>query len=109
MLAVKGNQGHLHEDVRDLFQGAEQFVFEGVPYDFTRSVNKDHGRIETRECWVVTDPDCLQTKKQWAGLKEVVKVIAHQETTAGVAVQPRYYISSLDAPAERLLSAIRSH
>ena len=112
VLAVKGNQGHLHEDVRDLFQGAEEFGFEGVPYDFTWSVNKDHGRIETRECWVVTDPDCLeylQTKKQWAGLKAVVKVIAHRETTAGVAVQPRYYISSLDAPAERLLSAIRSH
>ena len=61
---------------------------------------------------MVTDPDCLdylQTKKQWAGLKAVVKVIANRETTAGVAVQPRYYISSLDAPAERLLSAIRSH
>ena len=35
VLAVKGNQGHLHEDVRDLFPGAEEFGFEGVPYDFT--------------------------------------------------------------------------
>ncbi len=69
MLAVKKNQGQLYEDVRDLFQGAEEFGFEGVPYDFARTVNKNHGRIETRQCWVIYDPDCLdylQDRQQWA-------------------------------------------
>ena len=67
-------------------------------------MNKGHGRIETRECWVITAPDCLDylgTRKQWAGLKAVVKVNARRETADGATVQSRYYISSLKAPAER--------
>ena len=59
LLAVKENQGRLYDDVRDLFEGAEEYDFEGVPYDFARTLNKGHGRLETRQCWVITDPDCL--------------------------------------------------
>ena len=42
-------------------------------------MNKNHGRLETRQCWVITDPDCLdyiQTRQQWAKLNAVVKVTA---------------------------------
>ena len=112
LLAVKENQGQLYEDIRDLFQGAEEFGFEGVPYDFARTVNKNHGRIETRQCWVITDPTCLdyvQNRPQWANLNAVVKVTAHRETATGTSVQSRYYISSLAATAKTLLEATRSH
>ena len=104
VLAVKDNQGRLYDDVRDLFQGAEEFGFEGVPHDHARTLNKGHGRIETRECL-----DYPQTWKQWSGLKAVLKITARRETSAGVTVQSRYYISSLDAPAGKLLSAVRNH
>ena len=110
VLAVKQNQGHLFEDVRDLFQGAEEFGFEGVPLDFARTVEKGHGRIESRECWVVADPGCLEyleNGKQWAGLEAAVKVPAWRETDRGVSIQSRYYISSLKTPAARMLQAIR--
>ena len=40
VLAVKDNQGRLYDDVRDLFQGAEEFGFEGVPHDHARTLNK---------------------------------------------------------------------
>ncbi len=66
VLALKENQGQLYDDVRDLFQGAEEFGFEGVPHDYARTLNKGDGRLETRECWAVTDPeslDYLQTKR----------------------------------------------
>jgi predicted transposase YbfD/YdcC len=112
LLAVKENQGNLYEDVRDLFQGAEEFGFEGVPYDYARTVNKNHGRIETRQCWVITDPTCLdyiQNRQQWAKLDAVVKVTAHRETGAETSVQSRYYISSLAGQAKTLLEAARSH
>ncbi len=39
----------------------------------------------------------------------MVKVVGRRETPAGTTVQPRYYISSLDAPAERLLKVVRTH
>ena len=93
-------------------EGAQEFDFEGVPYDFARPVNKNHGRLETRQCWVITDPDCLdyiQTRQQWAKLNAVVKVTAQREMATGTSVQSRYYISSLASQAKTLLEAARSH
>ena len=112
VLAVKENQGQLNGDLRDLFHGAEEYGYEGVPHDYARTLNKGHGRIETRECWVITDPDCLDylgTKTQWSGLRAAVKVSARRETAEGATVHSRYYISSLEAPAEKMLEAVRSH
>ena len=120
MLAVKENQGQLHEGIRDLFEGAAALGFDGVPpvqargrlYDYARSVDKGHGRVERRECWTITEADCLDyldPQGQWPQLMAAVKVVGHRETTAGGASQPRYYISSLSPPAEQLLAAIRSH
>ena len=43
VLALKENQGQLYEDVRDLFEGAEEFGFGGVPHDYATTLNKDHG------------------------------------------------------------------
>ena len=60
MLALQENQGQLYEDVRDRFEGAEEFGFGGVPHDYATTLNKDHGRIERRECWTISDPSCLE-------------------------------------------------
>ena len=112
VLTVKENQGQLHEGIRDLFEGAEALDFDGVSYDHTETVEKGHGRLERRECWVITDQDCLDyldPQGQWPQLKAAVRVVGHRQTTEGSTSQPRYYISSLAASAEQLLAAIRSH
>ena len=59
LLAVKENQGRLYGDIRDLFEGAEEAGFDGVPHDYATTLNKGRGRIERRECWVIRDPVCL--------------------------------------------------
>ena len=100
----------LEEEVRDLFEGAQAFGFEGAPHDYARTVNKNHGRLETRQCWVITDPGCLdyiQTRQQWAKLNAVVKVTARREIATETSVHSRYYISSLAGQAKTLLSATR--
>ena len=112
VLAVKDNQGQLHEDLRDLFGGAEEFGFAGVPHDYATTLNKGHGRIERRECWVIADPaslEYLRAGQEWPKLRSVVKVAGRRETDQGTEVQPRYYISSVEASAERLLDVVRSH
>ena len=84
-------------------KGAEEFGFEGVPHGYATTLNKDHGRIERRECRAISDPSCLEylsTWQDWPNLRSVVKVVGRRETSEGTMVQPRYYISSLDAPAE---------
>ena len=112
VLAVKENQGQPHEGIRDLFAGAEALGFDGVPYDYSQTVNKGHGRVERRECWAITETDCLDyinPHGQWPQLNAAIKVIGHRETAADAISQPRYYISSRAAPAGQLLAAVRSH
>ena len=112
LLAVKQNQGRLYDDVRDLFEGAEESGFDGVPHDYATTLNKGHGRIERRECWAISDPACLEylsTAGDWSGLRSVVKVECRRETESGATVQARYYISSLEASAHRQLAAVRAH
>ena len=102
----------MYQDVRDLFDGAEELGWDGVPYDYATTLNKGHGRIERRECWAISDPSCLgylSTGGDWPGLCSVVRVVGRRDTDTGITVQPRYYISSLDVSAERLLEAVRAH
>ncbi len=103
VLAVKENQGRLHEGIQDLFEGAEALGFDETPYDHAETVDKGHGRVERRECWVITDQDCLDyldPQGQWPQLKAAVRVVGHRQTAEGGTSQPRYYISSLSASAE---------
>ena len=112
VLAVKKNQGRLHEDIRDLFEGAAEAGFDGVPHDYATTLNKGHGRIERRECWTISDPACLEylgTAGDWPGLRSVGKVACHRETDTGITVQTKYYISSLAGSAGQLPKAARSH
>ena len=96
MLALKENQGQLYEDVQDRFEGTAEFDFggvrlRGVPHDYATTLNQDHGRIERRECWTISDPACLEylsTGQDWPGLRSVVKVVGRRETPAGTTVQP---------------------
>lgn len=112
VLAVKQNQGRLYEDLADLFEAAEAAGFEGVPYDYATTLNKNHGRLERRECWTINDPGCLDylsTGQEWPGLCSVVMVVGQRETETGTTVQPRYFISSLNLPAGQMLAAVRAH
>ena len=56
LLAVKANQGELHRNIKDVFWCNEREGFDGVAHDHREQVNKGHGRLETRKCWVITDP-----------------------------------------------------
>ena len=98
--------------MKDLFEEAEATGFEGVPYDYATTLNQNHGRRERRECWAISDPECLEylsTGKEWPGLRSVVKVVGRREAETGNTVQPRYFISSLNVSAEQLLDAVRAH
>ena len=112
VLAVKENQGQLYENIRDLFEGAEALGFDGMPYYYAQTIDKGHGRVERRECWVITDQDgldYLDPQRRWPQLKAAVRVVGHRQTPEGAASHPRYYISSLASSAEQLLAVVRSH
>lgn len=112
VLSLKQNQGNLYEDVKELFDGAFQFGFEDIDYDTYETVEKGHGRIETRRCWAISDPQGLsyiRSLSEWKNLTSVAMVKAERRIGDSVSVEKRYYISSLKGDARQLLWAIRGH
>jgi predicted transposase YbfD/YdcC len=110
VISLKGNQGNLHKDVKDYFTWAEKINYRDIEYDYCETVEKGHGRIETRRCWVTEDIDWLEEKDVWAGLKSIVMVEAEREVIGkAISVERRYFISSLSANAKESLNAVRSH
>ena len=86
VLAVKENQGQLYESIQDLFEGAEALGFDETPYDHAQTVDKGHGRVERRECWVITEPDCLDyldPQEQWPQLKAAIRVVGPPHHRSG--------------------------
>jgi predicted transposase YbfD/YdcC len=66
VLALKGNQGNLVDEVENYFQQAESIDFEGVEYDAIGSKECAHGRVEKREVYTTEDIDWLPQKKDFS-------------------------------------------
>jgi predicted transposase YbfD/YdcC len=112
LLAVKENQGNLYEDIQDLFEDDQPYNFEGAPYDYAKSVNKDHGRIEIRQCWTISDLEYLaqiRERERWHGLKSLVRLVSERRIGDESEIQTRYFITSLESNAEKILKVKRSH
>lgn len=110
VLALKGNQGLLHEDVANYFGWAEKSGFKEIAYSFAETLEKDHGRIEQRRCWATGDVEWLEQKAAWRGLQSIVMVEAEREVIGKErTLERRYFISSLPAEAQALLEAVRGH
>jgi len=109
VLALKGNQGTLREDV-ELF-AAEQKAngFKDTKVSRHQTVDGDHGRIETRTYTAIYDVAWLQERHDWPGLRGVVMVESTREFGDKIEQETRFYITSLVWLAIQLGSAIRSH
>lgn len=112
LLAVKENQGHLFEDVQYLFEVDVAQGFAYATHSYAKTVNKGHGRIETRECWATEKEEYLslvRKHQQWKNLKSIVRIVSQRQIGEKIEVQTRYFISSLPAHAKTILKAKRSH
>jgi predicted transposase YbfD/YdcC len=111
LLSVKENQGHLFEDIQYLFDVDVAHGYERE-HSYSKTVNKGHGRIETRECWAVDNERYLslvRKREQWKGLKSIVRIVSQRQIGEEIEVQTRYFISSLPADAQVILKIKRSH
>ncbi len=112
ILAGKENQGHLYEDIHDLFEDDWKYNFEGAPYSYAKTVNKNHGRIEIRQCWSISNPEYLANIRnldRWKGVKSLVMILSERQIGEEREVQDRYYITSLESDAKKILQAKRSY
>jgi predicted transposase YbfD/YdcC len=111
VLCLKGNQGSLHEETRYFFDEAQKMKFHDVPYRYHETVEKDHGRIEIRRCWMVEDIaiQWLAREDQWPGLASIAAIEAERRTGKKKTKETRYFISSLTGNVEELAEAARKH
>ena len=107
VLALKGNQGTLREDV-------ELFVAEQKAWNFTdakvtrhRTVDGDHGRIETRTTTAIHDIAWLQQRHAWPGLNGVVMVESIREMS-GAAWAPQRLSTRHASTSLRWLARLNS-
>jgi predicted transposase YbfD/YdcC len=103
VIALKGNQGTLHEDVVLFLEDEDSCRFQHEEND------KGHGRIEQRVAVVSHDIDWLQEIHKWPELKAIGKVIATVLRKGKKTTEVRYYISSLPLDAWQLNDIARKH
>ncbi len=104
ILAVKENQGHLLEEIRDSFQ---MLSADAV----AEEVDCGHGRVEQRRCSVIADLSLVEKAAEWASLQGLVRIESqrYHKATGKTEREIRYYITSLKPDAVRLNRAIRQH
>jgi predicted transposase YbfD/YdcC len=111
VLSLKENQGRLFEDVCLLFNDLEQSQYKAYACDYAKSANKDHGRIEIRECWTISDPEVLRHLRgfeNWKNLLTVSRIRSQRIIGEEKSCEDRYHIASITG-AKRILWAVRSH
>jgi predicted transposase YbfD/YdcC len=109
VLALKGNHGTLHDEVKCFLDDAQQRQWRGVPHTFVQTVDKEHGRLETRRYWITEMTDWMADKPQWEKLRSLGLVEREVEVDGKVQSERAYYLSSLPAEAERFAAAVRGH
>jgi predicted transposase YbfD/YdcC len=112
VLALKENHGRLYEDVVKLFDDLEASAFKAYHYSQDQTVNKNHGRLETRTCYIIADQQILRQLRdapEWKGLQSVVKVQTRRQFGEEVSQNNRYFISSLVSNAQHVLNVVRTH
>lgn len=111
VLSLKDNQGNLFEDVHLLFEDLEMSQYEAYAFDYHKTVNKNHGRLEIRECWTISDAEVLRYLRgfeNWKNLLTVSRIRAQRLMGEESSCEDRYHIASITG-AKRVLWAVRSH
>lgn len=112
LLAVKDNQRNLADALREFFDDAEASGFGTLPVSQYASVEKDHGRIETRRSWWVSDLSWLERplQQRWPKLSGVGMLERCRAINGKSSVERAIYIGSKGiVSAEVFAHAARSH
>jgi predicted transposase YbfD/YdcC len=120
VLALKGNQEKVHEEVKSFLDATLEeknrqrpkgavVPKEALHLQTFATVEKDHGRIETRRYYQSHDLDWFADKPKWEGLASVGMVESIRKIDGKATVERRYYLSSLKPEVETFARAVRGH
>ena len=109
VLALKGNQEKLHQDVIDYVaaQVEDDFVQAKARQHKTREVG--HGRTEQRTYVQMPVPQHLHGLEQWQGVQTIGLAVSEVVRDGKETTEIRYYLSSLGMGVKKFAHAVRSH
>ena len=112
-LSLKGNQETVHDEVKCYLDDAVARWVKApasVPeLDYYETVEKDHGRIETRRFWQSDQTEWFADRGQWEKLRSFGVVESIRDIKGSVTTERRYYLTSLPRDAKRFARASRRH
>ncbi len=114
LVALKGNQGNLHQAAKDLFEDTIKNTTGTYPIpEKTSSFDVGHGREETRTCFVLKDLTQLHSAdcdvESWRGLKSLIVIASSTVRQGKISSERRYYLSSAGWTAVEALARVRGH
>ncbi len=109
VLALKGNHGHLLEEVKTYLESESGKARSESHCDYDEQVDVGHGRVEIRRVWSSDNLEWLPEKSEWLGLRSLCKVESERHIGDSISKETRYFLSSLPANAARHATVIRSH
>lgn len=109
VLALKGNQGSLREDVELLVSEQQAASIKDTRISRNQTVDGDHGRIETRTTTVIHDVDWLRKRHNWPELNAVILIESEREIGNKRERESRFYITSLTLEADQVAPVVRAH
>ena len=114
VLTLKSNHPYLHRQVASWFQKNHEIDFAQQTYSYSleNAQSNNHGRIESREHWLMEVPEYLtRATKHWTKLQTIAMVRRTRQVGEKISEETHYYISSLplSTGAKSIAKAIRSH
>jgi predicted transposase YbfD/YdcC len=110
LFSLKGNQGNLHEGVKEYFAGfdfdkpASEMKY--ISFKTVSTHDEKHGRIEGRDYAVSGD---VQRHPKWKTVKSIGVADSRREVKGVVKSERRYFVSSLPADPQEFAKAARAH
>jgi predicted transposase YbfD/YdcC len=109
VLALKGNQGKLHQAVEEYLGTHMENDFADVAVHKYEEVVKGHGRLDTLLYYQLSAPASLPGRKAWKGLRTIGMAIRISQQNGKETSEVRYYISSLRLGVRRFAASVRGH
>lgn len=111
VLALKGNQGEFHEDIKLFLDTHLQDKFSKIEHDVFSNINGDHGRIETRKIWLTSSVEWLiESHPRWKSIRAIAMIESTRIVGEKETYERRYFITSHhNKSAEFIANAIRGY
>ena len=109
VLSLKGNQETLAAEVEEAFIDADARDYKDVDSEFLETVERGHGRLETRRYRTLGDLSGVPRSKLWEAMNRIGMVESRREIDGQISIETRYFIGSIGTSAARFAHSVRGH